>query len=596
VNRESSIVPCNLASTEVTSVQRVARSVQHYNSFEMVMKKICPVILFFACLLLQPGLYAQTVHTIRIDAQKMQGPMKPIWAFFGYDEPNYTYMKDGRKLLTELSALSPVPVYVRTHNLLTTGDGTPALKWGSTNAYTEDENGNPVYNWKIVDSIFDSYVHRGMKPIAEIGFMPKALSVKPEPYQHHWSPSIAYNEIFTGWAQPPRDFKKWGDLVYEWVKHAVERYGKEEVKSWWWEVWNEPDIGYWQGTQEEYFKLYDFAADGLKRAFPEARIGGPHSTSPRSNRANNFLKGFLQHCAEGTNYATGKKGTPLDYVGFHAKGSPKLMNGFVRMDMSVQLMDIYRGFETIAASPFSHLPIIIGECDPEGCAACSVNFNPQNAYRNGTMYSSYTAASYARIYELAEQAGVNIEGAVSWSFEFEDQPWFAGFRDLATNGVDKPVLNVFRMFGKMSGERLSVETDPAFTLEQLRTKGVHDSLADIDAIATLDKTALAVMMWNYYDDDLKTADASINLDIEHIPVKKVQLEIFTIDENHSNSYTEWKKMGSPQQVSADQYAKLEKAGMLSRLSKTKKIKVKNGKYSTSMKLPRQAVTLVRLSW
>ena len=112
--------------------------------------------------------------TINIDLKKEIGDMKPIWAWFGYDEPNYTYMKDGKKLLSEIAALSPVPVFVRAHNLFTTGDGTPALKWGSTNAYTEDANGNPIYNWKIVDSIFDTYIQRGMKPLAQIGFMPEA--------------------------------------------------------------------------------------------------------------------------------------------------------------------------------------------------------------------------------------------------------------------------------------------------------------------------------------------------------------------------------------------------------------------------------------
>src|SRR5262245_58914425 len=107
----------------------------------------------------------------RVDAAREREPMKPVWAFFGYDEPNYTYMKDGTKLLSELAALSPVPVYVRAHNLLTTGDGQAALKWGSTNAYTEDASGRPRYDWTIVDRIFDTYVERGMKPLAEIGFM-----------------------------------------------------------------------------------------------------------------------------------------------------------------------------------------------------------------------------------------------------------------------------------------------------------------------------------------------------------------------------------------------------------------------------------------
>ena len=187
---------------------------------------------------------AQSKANIEVNFDKNIAPMKPIWAWFGYDEPNYTYMKDGQKLLTEISKLSPVPVYVRAHNLLTSGDGTPALKWGSTNAYTEDAKGNPVYNWKIVDQIFDTYVKRGMKPLAQIGFMPEALSTKPQPYQHKWKPGARYDEILTGWAYPPKDYKKWGNLVYEWVKHCVQRYGEAEVNTWWWEVWNEPNISY----------------------------------------------------------------------------------------------------------------------------------------------------------------------------------------------------------------------------------------------------------------------------------------------------------------------------------------------------------------
>src|SRR6476469_10432335 len=141
---------------------------------------------------------SQATATIDVDLKKELGPMSPVWAWFGHDEPNYTYMKDGRKLLSELAALSPVPVYMRVHNLLTTGDGTPALKWGSTNAYTEDANGNPVYNWRITDSIFDAYVKRHMKPLAQIGFMPQALSTHPEPYKHDWKPGEPYSKIFTG--------------------------------------------------------------------------------------------------------------------------------------------------------------------------------------------------------------------------------------------------------------------------------------------------------------------------------------------------------------------------------------------------------------
>src|SRR5687767_1212063 len=162
--------------------------------------------------------------TIRVDATKSKGELRPIWRFFGADEPNYATMKDGRKLLKELGELKPGAVYFRAHNLLNTGDGTPALKWGSTNAYTEDAQGNPIYNWSVVDRIFDTYLARGVRPYLQIGFMPQALSVQPEPYQHEWRPGMRYDVISAGWAFPPKDYAKWAELVFQWTKHCIERY------------------------------------------------------------------------------------------------------------------------------------------------------------------------------------------------------------------------------------------------------------------------------------------------------------------------------------------------------------------------------------
>ncbi|MCP5110876.1 MAG: beta-xylosidase, partial [bacterium] len=306
------------------------------------------------------SLAGQDTATVRVDARNTLGPMEPIWAYFGHDEPNYTYMKNGRKLLGELVALSGVPVYLRTHCLLNTGDGTPALKWGSSNVYAEDAAGNPVYDWTIIDRIFDTYRDTGVKPLVEIGFMPKALSVKPEPYRHNWPDG----PLMTGWAYPPKDYDKWAELVYQWVRHSVTRYGRHEVESWYWEAWNEPNIGYWQGADEEYFRLYDYTARAVKRALPTARMGGPHSTGPGSEQAAAFLRAFLEHCA--------RTGAPLDFIGFHAKGRPEIVDGHVRMGIQKQLNDIAKGFEIVASFPeFRDLPIIIGESDPEGCAACS---------------------------------------------------------------------------------------------------------------------------------------------------------------------------------------------------------------------------------
>ncbi len=548
-------------------------------------------------LLLAAAAFAQDV-TIQVDAARPTGPLRPVWSYFGYDEPNYTYMKDGRKLLSELAGLSPVTVHVRAHNLLTTGDGTAALKWGSTNAYTEDAQGRPKYDWTIVDRIFDTYLERKMKPLVEIGFMPEALSAKPQPYRHEWAPDKTYNKIFTGWAHPPKDPKKWGELVYQWVKHCVEKYGREEVASWWWEVWNEPDIGYWQGTPEQYFELYDHAADAVKRALPAIRIGGPTTTGPKGEKAAKFLRDFLQHVVSGKNYATGKVGSPLDYISFHAKGRPKFIENRVQMGSEFQMSDFDNGFRIVASFPtLKRLPIIIGESDPEGCAACSVRFHPQNGYRNGTMYSSYTAATFARKHELAAKHGVNFEGAVTWAFEFEGQPYFDGFRDLATNGIDKPVLNVFRMFGMMSGQRLPVQSSGAVSLANMVKSGVK-AQADINAFASLGERAIQVMAWNYHDDDLPVAPAAVSLKVAGIPatVKRALVKHYRIDESHSNSYTVWNAMGSPQQPTPQQYAALEAAGQLQLLTSPQWMTPQQGAIDLTFALPRQGVSLVQVTW
>lgn len=534
--------------------------------------------------------------SIRVDAARPVGAMAPMWAWFGYDEPNYTYMKDGKKLLSELAALSPVPVYVRTHNLLTTGDGTAALKWGSTNAYTEDSDGRPKYDWTIVDRIIDTYLERRMKPLVEIGFMPEALSIKPQPYRHFWKPGDNYNDIYTGWSYPPKDYAKWGELVYQWVRHSAQKYGRREVESWYWEVWNEPDISYWRGTPEEYMKLYDYAADGLKRALPTARIGGPHVTGPLGARTQSILRNFLEHCLRGTNYATGKKGAPLDYVGFHAKGAPRVMEGHVRMGVSSQLQAISNGFGIVASFPeLRNTPIVIGESDPEGCAACSARLTPSNAYRNGTVYSSYTAEQIARTYQLADLHRVHLLGSVTWAFEFEDQPYFDGFRSLSTNGIAKPVLNVFRMLGKMGGNRLVAESTGGLPLDEVRDRGVRES-ADISALASRQDRAVTVLVWNYHDDDLPAPASDVELRIEGLPGGRPTLTHFRVDRDHSNAYEFWKKSGSPQQPSPQQYAELEKAGQLQMLAPPDRVAVTGGRLIVTFSLPRQGVSLVKLTW
>jgi xylan 1,4-beta-xylosidase len=559
-----------------------------------------PWLLFYiACLSLASSspLLAQEVPvavSIQVKANQSQGAFKPIWNYFGYDEPNYTYVPNGKKLLGELAAMSPESVHIRTHNLFTTGDGSSSLKWGSTNVYTEDAKGEPIYDWTIVDRIFDTYHDLGIKPLVELGFTPQVLSTNPDPYRHNFP----QGQIFTGWAYPPKSYEKWADLVFHFVRHLSERYGDAEARSWLWEVWNEPDIPYWKGTREEYFKLYDYAADAVIRALPGAQVGGPDSTGPANDHAAEFLRLFLEHCAHQPNYATGKTGAPLDFISFHPKGAPVFENGHVRMGISHHLAAIDRGFKIVASFPeWRRTPIILGESDPEGCAACSAQQHPENAYRNGPLYAAYTAAVLNQIYALAAQEQVNFQGAVTWAFEFEDQPYFAGFRDLATNGVDKAVLNAFRMFGLLDGERVTVSSSGAVPVAEMLETGVRGR-PDISAIATRRDHEITILAWNYQDDDVPAPDAQIDLAITGIPdpAETALVEHFRIDGTHSNAYGEWKKLDSPLHPDADQQRQLEDAGQLQAWGSPRWLAVKDGRIGLSFALPRQGLSLIRITW
>jgi len=529
---------------------------------------------------------------IRVDAGKPRGPLRPIWRFFGGDEPNYATMKDGQKLMAEYGKLRPRDVYFRTHNLLNTGDGTPALKWGSTDAYREDAQGNPIYDWKTLDRMFDSYLERGVRPYAQIGFMPQALSSTPDPYRHEWRPGLPYDRVFTGWAYPPKDYAKWGELAYQWAKHCVERYGKEEVERWYWETWNEANIGYWRGTPQEFQKLHDYAIDGVRRALPAARVGGPDA----AGSGGRWTRDFFEHCLRGTNYATGKTGTPLDFVSFHAKGAPVYTNDHVRMGIANQLRTIDDGFRIVASFPeLKNTPIVIGESDPEGCAACQ---GPSYSYRNGTVYSSYTAASFARKHDLADKHGVNFAGALTWAFTFEDQPYFAGFRQLASCGLPLPVFNVIRMFSQMNGERVAAESDTAVPLDAILRSGVREK-PDVGALASREANKLTVMVWHYYDDDVKGGDAAVELALAGLPAtaSEAKLTHYRVDENNSNAYDAWRRMGSPIAPNQRQYTELQEASNLAKLADAPAtVRVAQGSATLKFSLPRQGVSLVVVEW
>jgi xylan 1,4-beta-xylosidase len=199
------------------------------------------------------------------------------------------------------------------------------------------------------------------------------------------------------------------------------------------------------------------------------------------------------------------------------------------------------------------------------------------------------------ILDLARRTGANIAGMLTWAFEFEDQPYFDGFRTLATNGIDKPVLNLFRMTGMMRGNRVKVESSGSVALSTMLTEGVRGK-ADVDAIAARSDHEVSVLAWNYHDDDVPGAEARVAMEVSGVPSGRALLRQYRIDETHSNAWTAWKKMGSPQKPSAEQYAALEAAGQLEQPGSPRWIAVKGGVTTIDLTLPRQGVSLLNLAF
>jgi xylan 1,4-beta-xylosidase len=496
---------------------------------------------------------------VRVNVDK-RFPLRRIWRYVGYDEPNYTYTAAGRELLGKLGAMSDGPYFIRCHFILCTGDGTGRPKFGSTNIYTEDAEGNPVYSFQIVDQILDTILQTGCVPFVEIGFMPQALTTAPA--------DVPYDETRNaGWGYPPRDYSRWADLIRALARHCVARYGLREVSRWYWELWNEPDIMYWQGTTQEYCRLYDFTEWALHSVLPQACLGGPSVTGPDKPAAAEFLEAFLEHCVRGENAATGQNGTRLDLITFHTKGggyrtdheAPKETPTIHRLVSHVET-----GLETLARFPqLEGLEVNLSECDPDGWAAGGRHDNPNLNFRNTEYYASYVANTACKLIDFRADGPNRVDGMLTWAFQFEDREYFEGLRTLSTNGIDKSVLNVFRLLARLGGMRLELSCDGS--RDPLESgPDAPDALPDVSAIAATDqKAGVQVFLCSHHDDwDVRVSN-TIHIALEGLaPEKRYSVTLWPVDHNNANAYTAWVAMGSPQKPSDEQLNQLRIASTL----------------------------------
>jgi len=482
---------------------------------------------FVLSLALASGAYAQdtaTRVTVRVDVAKPVGALARPWSFFGYDEPNFTYSANGVKLLRELAQLSPVPVYVRAHNLLTSGDGTGSLKWGSTNAYTEDAQGNPVYDWSVIDRIFDAYRDAGVRPLVEIGFMPEALTTGPAPYRH----DFPHGSIFTAWSYPPKDYAKWDMLIRAFAQHLVDHYGIGEVSQWYFEVWNEPDLSFWAGEpkQATYFKLYDHTARALKAVSPRLRVGGPATSTAQ------WIPEFL-------NYVD-KEHVPVDFVSTHGYADDTVEDLFgahediPMRDRVCRAVQMVHG--QIRASAMPALPLLWTEWNVP-------NYDDLNARDNW-----YVGPALAR--DISQCDGL-VKMMSWWTFDdvFEEkgvtkEPFQGGFGLIAAEMIKKPSFYDFALLHELGDERLA---NPADNLLVTRRKD----------------GALVVATWNLVDMDKVASGTPLTMRLAFKGIApEAEASIQRVDEEHGNPMPAYRAMGSPRYPTQAQIAALNKASAL----------------------------------
>ena len=527
--------------------------------------------------------------SVSVNSDNVIDTIEPIWNGIG-GSSGLALTPQGERLLQRIVESSPYPFYRRIWGVTETGTAVPftaEADWGSTNVYQVGKDGIPFYDFTLFDQILDIVLSKKFIPVMHLGSMPDSLSSAPDSVPHTKATLIKY---------PPEDYNKWHDLIYNIVKHCVERYGLEAVAGWKWEVWNEPDItNYWMGTEEDYFKMYDYAAAAIKSALPETQVGG-NAVTQSTTRGTPFLIRFIEHCMKGTNYKNSNIGSPLDFITFHLKGtdfaisklgnftSEKLASGFPEFSPSLNYIKecATTNLEKIAAIPgTSGIPVYITEGDIDIGLNVTMAENPAVEYRNTEYYPVFQCAFAKEMLDLSILFPANpikclvLDGLFNPGFRI-----FEGQRSIFTNEeIEKPVFNAFRLLGKLGTERIQFEPSER---------------GNIDGLATRRGNSIQVMIYNFNQDvndrEMKNAAMSVTLPYRG----PYRLTHYRIDENHSNTYTIWKSMGKPLIPDADQMNQIKSGQGLELLEPVQIVKPDGNKILIPLALPHHSVSLLLL--
>jgi len=494
-------------------------------------------------------------RTINIDCNKTSGKLNTMFkTCVGAGRANEGLRADWQQQLTYVKKQCDFK-YIRMHGLLT----------DDMAVYTTDSKGNPQYNFMYVDALIDFLQSIGMKPFVELGFMPNALASGKETI-FWWKGNVT----------PPNDYNKWGDLIKNLTQHFTERYGAEEVKTWYFEVWNEPNLtpGFWTGTQADYFKLYKYAAEAVKSVNKNYRVGGPATAGAA------WESEMIDFCE--------KNNVPVDFISTHSYG---VTQGFLdeyghggtvlsKDPMGVS-GDVLQSRKEIAMSKKSDLELHYTEW--------SSSYTPADP-----LHDSYHEAAY--ILEKLKQVGNAANSMSYWVFTdiFEEPgprytPFHGGFGLLTIQGINKPAFYAYQFLNKLGNTALVNEDARSWA-----TKNAHGDLQLLlwDFTNTLPDST---NNQNYYIKDLPSkSKGNVKINLSHIPAGKYKMEIYKIGYRVNDVYTSYLDMGKPNQLNKQQVEQLKNKNNGSPVA-TQQIEIKPGdSFSKEFNIRENDVMMVNL--
>jgi xylan 1,4-beta-xylosidase len=463
-------------------------------------------VIFAAAIWLVPQYFASSAaaqtQTIDVDAAAPAHPFPHFWEqVFGSGRAILALREDYRNDLRAVKSVTDFS-YVRFH----------AIFHDEVGVYNEDEHGEPVYNFAYVDEIYDGLLKNGVRPLVEIGFMPKKLSFNPDALHPFW-----YKQNVS----PPKDMDRWDALISHFGKHLVERYGIDEVAKWYFEVWNEPNIDFWNGIprQESYFELYDHTARALKAVNTRLRVGGPATAAAA------WVGDFLKYTADNH--------VPVDFVTSHgyADDTPENLFGThedIPMDDRV-CRAIAKVRNEIHSSAFPSLPLFWTEWNVQGMKE--------------SRDTSFVGPALAN---TVRQCDGLVDEMSFWTFSdvFEEGgpipvPFEGHFGLRAKGGINKPSYYDFALLHKLGDQR------------------VANSASNLLVTKRSDGT-VAVALWNLVDPDKTGATQTIRLNFSHLHAND-PVTLSWVDNEHSNTLAVYKSLGSPQYPTEEQDAKMNAA-------------------------------------